>query len=60
LLPGAFEAGFFPGIIFYLIPWFPAVYRARVVSFRREGHESHCRSRFFDPALSKTNLNMLV
>jgi MFS family permease len=33
LLPGAFEAGFFPGIIFYLTLWFPAIYRARVVSF---------------------------
>ena len=30
---GACEAGFFPGIIFYLTLWFPAVYRARVVSF---------------------------
>src|ERR1700733_993257 len=25
---GAAEAGFFPGIIFYLTLWFPAVYRA--------------------------------
>ena len=33
LLLGACEAGFFPGIIFYLTLWFPAVYRARVVSF---------------------------
>src|SRR3954447_1737793 len=33
LLLGAFEAGFFPGIIFYLTLWFPAVYRARVVSY---------------------------
>src|ERR1700730_730650 len=32
LLLGACEAGFFPGIIFYLTLWFPAVYRARVVS----------------------------
>src|SRR4051794_10128291 len=32
LLLGAFEAGFFPGIIFYLTLWFPSVYRARVVS----------------------------
>jgi MFS transporter, ACS family, tartrate transporter len=31
-LLGACEAGFFPGIIFYLTLWFPAVYRARVVS----------------------------
>ncbi len=32
LLLGAFEAGFFPGVIFYLTLWFPAVYRARVIS----------------------------
>src|SRR6201996_5711381 len=32
LLLGACEAGFFPGIIFYLTLWFPAVYRARVIS----------------------------
>jgi MFS transporter, ACS family, tartrate transporter len=31
-LLGACEAGFFPGIIFYLTLWFPAVYRARVIS----------------------------
>ncbi|ACL62274.1 MFS transporter [Methylobacterium nodulans] len=29
---GAAEAGFFPGIIFYLTLWFPAAYRARIVS----------------------------
>ena len=33
LLLGAFEAGFFPGIIFYLTLWFPALYRARVISY---------------------------
>ena len=33
LLLGACEAGFFPGIIFYLTLWFPAMYRARVISF---------------------------
>jgi MFS transporter, ACS family, tartrate transporter len=33
LLLGACEAGFFPGIIFYLTLWFPAVYRAQVISF---------------------------
>jgi MFS transporter, ACS family, tartrate transporter len=33
LLLGACEAGFFPGIIFYLTLWFPAVYRARVISY---------------------------
>jgi ACS family tartrate transporter-like MFS transporter len=32
LLLGACEAGFFPGVIFYLTLWFPAVYRARVIS----------------------------
>jgi ACS family tartrate transporter-like MFS transporter len=32
LMLGACEAGFFPGIIFYLTLWFPAVYRARVIS----------------------------
>jgi MFS transporter, ACS family, tartrate transporter len=30
-LLGVAEAGFFPGIIFYLTNWFPAAYRARVV-----------------------------
>ena len=30
LLLGACEAGFFPGIIFYLTLWFPALYRARI------------------------------
>ena len=33
LLLGVCEAGFFPGIIFYLTLWFPALYRARVISF---------------------------
>lgn len=31
-LLGAAEAGFFPGIIYYLTLWFPAAYRARVVA----------------------------
>ena len=31
VLLGIAEAGFFPGIIFYLTLWFPAVYRARIV-----------------------------
>lgn len=31
LLLGVAEAGFFPGIIFYLTLWFPSAYRARVV-----------------------------
>lgn len=30
---GAAEAGFFPGIIFYLTLWFPAQYRARIVGY---------------------------
>jgi MFS transporter, ACS family, tartrate transporter len=32
-LLGAAEAGFFPGIIFFLTLWFPEVYRARVVGY---------------------------
>lgn len=31
-LLGVAEAGFFPGIIFYLTQWFPAAYRARAIS----------------------------
>ena len=31
LLLGAAEAGFFPGIIFYLTLWFPMLYRARII-----------------------------
>ena len=30
-LLGAAEAGFFPGIIFYLTLWFPAAYRGRII-----------------------------
>jgi ACS family tartrate transporter-like MFS transporter len=33
LLLGAAEAGFFPGIIFYLTLWFPAVYRGRIIAW---------------------------
>jgi MFS transporter, ACS family, tartrate transporter len=33
VLLGIAEAGFFPGIIFYLTLWFPAVYRARIIGF---------------------------
>src|SRR4051812_9961642 len=33
LLLGAAEAGFFPGIIFYLTLWFPAAYRARIIGY---------------------------
>src|SRR5271167_2167698 len=32
-LLGAAEAGFFPGIIFYLTLWFPAAYRARILGW---------------------------
>jgi MFS transporter, ACS family, tartrate transporter len=31
VLLGVAESGFFPGIIFYLTLWFPAVYRARII-----------------------------
>jgi MFS family permease len=30
-LLGSAEAGFFPGIIFYLTLWFPSVYRGRII-----------------------------
>jgi MFS transporter, ACS family, tartrate transporter len=33
LMLGAAEAGFFPGIIFYLTLWFPAIYRARIIGY---------------------------
>ncbi len=33
VLLGIAEAGFFPGIIFYLTLWFPAKYRARIIGF---------------------------
>ena len=33
LFLGVFEAGFFPGILFYLTLWFPADRRARIVAF---------------------------
>lgn len=33
LLLGAAEAGFFPGIIFYLTLWFPSAYRARITGY---------------------------
>ena len=33
ILLGAAEAGFFPGIIFYLTLWFPSLYRARVIGW---------------------------
>jgi D-galactonate transporter len=31
ILLGFAEAGFFPGVIFFLTLWFPAIYRARIV-----------------------------
>ena len=33
VLLGMAEAGFFPGVIFFLTLWFPAVYRARIVGY---------------------------
>jgi MFS transporter, ACS family, tartrate transporter len=33
LLLGAAEAGFFPGVAFFLAAWFPAQYRARVLAW---------------------------
>jgi MFS transporter, ACS family, tartrate transporter len=33
LLLGAAEAGFFPGVIYFLTLWFPSAYRARVVGY---------------------------
>jgi MFS family permease len=32
-LLGAAEAGFFPGMIYYLTLWFPAAYRARIIGW---------------------------
>ena len=33
ILLGFAEAGFFPGIIFFLTLWFPAAYRARIIGY---------------------------
>ncbi len=33
LLLGAAEAGFFPGVAFYLSTWFPAEYRTRIIAW---------------------------
>jgi len=33
ILLGVAEAGFFPGIIFFLTLWFPSVYRGRVIGY---------------------------
>jgi MFS family permease len=32
-LLGLCEAGFYPGVVFYLTKWFPQVYRARAIAF---------------------------
>lgn len=32
-LLGLFEAGFYPGVVFYLTRWFPSAYRARTIAF---------------------------
>ena len=33
VLLGLAEAGFFPGIIFYITLWFPSVYRGRIIGY---------------------------
>ena len=33
LLLGAAEAGFFPGVAFYLATWFPREYRTRIIAW---------------------------
>jgi len=37
LLLGAAEAGFFPGVLFFLTLWFPAAYRGRIVGLFMAG-----------------------
>lgn len=37
LLLGAAEAGFFPGILFFLTLWFPAAYRGRIIGLFMTG-----------------------
>ena len=37
VLLGIAEAGFFPGIIFFLTLWFPAAYRARIIGYFHGG-----------------------
>jgi MFS family permease len=37
LLLGAAEAGFFPGVLFFLTLWFPAAWRGRVIGFFMTG-----------------------
>ena len=37
VLLGAAEAGFFPGVIFYLTLWFPSAYRGRIIGIAESG-----------------------
>jgi ACS family tartrate transporter-like MFS transporter len=37
LLLGAAEAGFFPGVLFFLTLWFPSAYRGRIMGFFMAG-----------------------
>jgi sugar phosphate permease len=37
LLLGAAEAGFFPGVLFFLTLWFPAAYRGRIMGYFMAG-----------------------
>jgi MFS family permease len=37
LLLGAAEAGFFPGVLFFLTLWFPAAYRGRILGYFMAG-----------------------
>ncbi|MGA2041933.1 MAG: MFS transporter [Roseiarcus sp.] len=37
LLLGAAEAGFFPGVLFFLMLWFPSAYRSRIVGLFMAG-----------------------
>ena len=45
VLLGIAEAGFFPGIIFYLTLWFPGGYRARIVGLVHGGDPAVLRPR---------------
>lgn len=42
-LLGVFEAGFFPGLVFYLICWYPARRRASVLSIFYAGFTNRAR-----------------
>ena len=37
MLLGAAEAGFFPGVIFFLTLWFPTAYRGRIIAWFTAG-----------------------